>query len=719
MNSKKRNYSIGAIILLLFTVLFVWKPISLVSQVNEPDQNPLHIRKVFNESRIGQTVIIPTGYVSEIEIKINKKSLPDNTPVQFLIKNQNNDKTNIRQINTTLAKATKDDQLIFNFKPIIGKKFYFELATPALSEKDCIALRYQIDSEKYPSGQTYINSSPVYGDLAFSTRSSPPAILLIIGYLIKHPTVALAIILLITVVFVSRLKRSNQNINNTTAINFSKELPQIVFVFAFTFLSFVPLFNLYFRQDDFVILDRARTLLAENPLLLLTNRGFIEASRSVLPVHIAFYRPISNSLVPALLYKIFGLNAFFHYAFNFLIHAATAAGIYLIFRQFLNKNISLLITLLWATHSAVFVTVSWLSSVQEILSAFFFVYSLLAFSRFWESGNKKYQITSIFLFLLAILSKENSFLFLAIAPLFVLATNKLIGSFREKLVSLSFSLSPHLICSALILIIRDWMLNEPGLHRAFADNSYTISLKPLVLLGNISASLSWISQSWIFGYLSGNSDIGNYLVKIEETAGWANIPPLSIVLIIFTFIILIGANFAFDNKKTLWWFPPTFYLIASLPFLILLNERQVRWQYFPMLGLILLLGMAMQNLEQIHRCFRSNLFLFLIIVLIALESQWALKNNPYLLEAKTQSAFTRQAISYMRKHFPKLKQSTRIVIRGVPPEREQNLGFAAFSLNYSDASITTIYERENANKQLGDIYLDYSTNTNSVHQGAN
>jgi hypothetical protein len=705
-------------VLLAIVVLFFWQPIAIVSQTNESDQNPRHIRKVFSQSKIGQTTTVPTGNISGITLKLNNKNLPKDTPIVFTIKNSPNDNQNLLKINTTIYDAGYDNNLAFRFKPINKKNIYFDLEAPTLNEKDCLPLRYQIDSGKYQGGQTFINGDPVYGDIAFSVLSSPPLIFLITDYAAKHPTVGIAFILICACFFTWRMRPKEKTHHETTeSIKIAKEWPQVVIIFLFTLFSFAPLLNMYFRQDDFVILDRARTLLTENPSALFMNRGFVEASRSDMPVQIAFYRPISNSVIPTLLYTLFGTKAWLHYLFNFLIHAINAVGIYFIFRHFINKNLALTAALVWATHSAVFVTVAWLSSIQEVLSTFFFVFSLLAISIFWKKPQKIYWLASLILYIFAILSKENAFVFLAIAPLFLFAINRKEEPLKNKIREIAFYSTPYLFFSAIVLLIRNWMLNEQGLRIAFIDHSYRASTNPPVIFGNIMAYLSWAAQSWIPGFVAGNTEIEKYLTKIEETTGWINIPPLYILLTLFFLISVIVLGFVQNKKNKGWWFSISFYFIASLPFLLLLNERQERWLYLPLVGLILALGVAIGNFATITNILNKKISLIVILVFIAFETQWMLNNNPHMLEAKAQSSFTKQAIYFLKNNHSSIPDSTEIVIVNMPPARKQNLGYAAIPLMYKNPSLKTSYPDDAPKeKENNKIYLIYSEEKNALSE---
>jgi hypothetical protein len=180
---------------------------------------------------------------------------------------------------------------------------------------------------------------------------------------------------------------------------------------------------------------------------------------------------------------------------------------------------------------------------------------------------------------------------------------------------------------------------------------------------------------------------------------------------------VIIADFVRNKKNKGWWFSIPFYFIASLPFLLLLNERQERWLYLPLVGLMLTMGIAISNFPTINNILKKKIALIIILVFIAVESQWMLNNYPHILEAKKQSSFTKQATSFLQTNYPSLPDSTEIVIANMPPDRKQNLGYAAIPLIYKNSSLKTSYPNNiPQEKENNKIYLIYSEEENTLSE---
>ncbi|MDO8512104.1 MAG: glycosyltransferase family 39 protein [bacterium] len=662
----------------------------MISQTNEADQNNLHVRKVFGESRIGQTIHVPAGYISGIEVKINKKVLPDNTPIRLSIKKTSNDSLVLRQIDSTLGNAQRDDKLVFSFKPISRKNIYFELSAPTLNEKDCVALQYQIDSQKYPEGQIFQKNQPSYGDLAFTAYSSPPLYGLIYIYLRQFPPLALALALLIIAPFFWLFGKKPAE---TEQISLKKmllpELKPVFLVFTVIFIIFLPTLTLYFRQDDFVLLERARVLLKNNPALLFTDRGFVEPTHSDFKSQIAFYRPITNSIIPAMLYQLAKLTAWPHYLFNNLIHAFNGALVYLLFRFFLKRRLSIVLSIFWATHAAIWITVAWLSSIQEVLATTFILATLLSIGAYWKNRRNNYLIWSLVFFTFALLSKENSFILLALIPLFCFAID-------DKLSFLFFVrrqmrvLAPFLAVAAIILTIHTAMLNDPGMQTAYLDPSYKTSFNPAVMAGNLKTSLAF-SFRGIFTVIPASQKISNYYEQATSLKGWSlNLPPYLLFLISAVFLLLIITLIKRPKHAT---FSVGLYILMSIPFLILLNERQERWLYFPLIGLVLTFGIFFQSLlPKINIPNRFKQIAVIILIFFAgAQSFIFINRHPDLLLARQQSALTMSALTLISANHSTVPANSRFYFLNFPKDKQQNLGFAAINLLYRDASIRVAY----------------------------
>ena len=83
---------------------------------------------------------------------------------------------------------------------------------------------------------------------------------------------------------------------------------------------------------------------------------------------------------------------------------------------FKNRNIAIAVSVLFAAHPIHTEVVANIKSRDEILAYLFGTIMLICFLKFKESNLKKWLYASLSFYFLAILSKENAILFIAILP---------------------------------------------------------------------------------------------------------------------------------------------------------------------------------------------------------------------------------------------------------------------------------------------------------------
>ena len=690
---KKILYAIFAFAVI---ISFTWKPIKIVSQTNESDKNPNHVRKVYNQNSVGQTVKTPYTNISGLSLKFydEEKTQPD-AKIILNIKDTPDSKNLLFSKQYVIKEISEEDALNFDL-PIINlpnKDLYFSLSAPELDANSALLLQYQIDGTKLGEGQIYQNNKPSYGDLAFSTLSSPPLYLLVYLQIKTFPPLALALFLIITAIPALILGKKSVSENlSTIRPTLKKEKKAIIFIYITVFLIFLPTVSLYFRQDDFVLLERARVLLHDNPILLLTNRGFMEPTQSDFKSQIAFYRPVTNSIVPTFLYLTAGMSAWAHYVFNNLTHALNAVLIYLLFRNFLKKRIALIFSLTWATSASILITVAWLSSIQEILATTFILITLLFSGVYWKHTNSKYIIGALTFFSFALLSKENSFVLLALIPLYCFAlTNKPFNLLSfQKILRL---MVPFIFIASVILVLHTAMLNDPGMQKAEKDSSYKTTANLTVVSGNLKSSLAFIFRGPL-SLLQNTNLTGNYFDEVVTTKGWSISLPLTLKFSIGVLCLTILYTLIKRPRQST--FSIGLYLLMSIPFLILLNERQERWLHFPLIGLLLTTGIFFELFFSKLNIGKSDKNLFTgtaIIILVTLFFGYY-NFHPEAVLARKQSQLTRNSLSTISRLHPTVQNGSSIYFVGFPKDRQQNMGYAAITLLYRDSSIKVFYVDE-------------------------
>ena len=105
-------------------------------------------------------------------------------------------------------------------------------------------------------------------------------------------------------------------------------------------------------------------------------------------------------------YALFGLDPFFYHLDNILLHAANTVLVFFLLLQWSGKNIAAFVgALFFAIHPLTVETVVWISARKDLLCAFFFLLSFLAYGQYGRRYRKRWYGISIGLFLLALLSK--------------------------------------------------------------------------------------------------------------------------------------------------------------------------------------------------------------------------------------------------------------------------------------------------------------------------
>lgn len=122
-----------------------------------------------------------------------------------------------------------------------------------------------------------------------------------------------------------------------------------------------------------------------------------------------YYRPIMI-IWYALIYSIRGLSPFFYHFFQIVLHVINAFIVFLILQKFLsNKKLSFFLSLMFLLHPIQSEAISHLANVQDILFFFFGALGLYSFIR--KNSSLTSLVTMFFLYLLALFSKEVAIVF--------------------------------------------------------------------------------------------------------------------------------------------------------------------------------------------------------------------------------------------------------------------------------------------------------------------
>ena len=82
------------------------------------------------------------------------------------------------------------------------------------------------------------------------------------------------------------------------------------------------------------------------------------------------YRPLVYSLY-IFIYEIFGGNPFFFHGLGIFIHILVSCVVFVLFRKYFSRQISLLVTILFSVHPVNVEAVTWISAYSELLYVLF------------------------------------------------------------------------------------------------------------------------------------------------------------------------------------------------------------------------------------------------------------------------------------------------------------------------------------------------------------
>ncbi len=342
------------------------------------------------------------------------------------------------------------------------------------------------------------------------------------------------------------------------------------------------------------------------------------------------YRPVTIISYIAN-YSVSGLNPLFYHFFNIILHLMVVLSIYtFLILLYEDRFVAFLATALFAVHPIHTEAVTWISGRPDLLAAFFFFSSLTIFTKLCR--NKRSRITSLsllffslILYLLALLSKENSIVLVGILPiiLYFLAAKKssnTIGTTIRSVFGRSALLkySGYIAITGIYLLLRWNMLG----HIAFRPHA--------AVLGNplIEANLyeRIVTSSFLFlKYLM--LTIAPVWLSIDYTA-W-QIPLSSFPLSVLDFIsLIVVAGFLFFLvftfiKSSRWFFPLAFfavtYSIVSNIFYIVWIMFTERFIYIPSLAFFVLFALTCDLiLRRINMAEKRRLYLYISYAAIGL-----------------------------------------------------------------------------------------------------
>lgn len=389
-------------------------------------------------------------------------------------------------------------------------------------------------------------------------------------------------------------------------------------IIIFTIIGFIVYSNILFNA--FVYDDYGQ--IVNNPLVHSLNylRHFFtggtffseEVSRSTG----IYYKPLLSTIF-AFLYTISGPQPFIFHLFQVLLHIINTSLIYVLFQKFFKNTLSFFLALIFLVHPINQESVAYISDLQEPLFLFFGILALLM-STVNITSIRRIILINIFL-LLGLLSKETAILFVPILFLYTYLWNRKSFS-KSYYFTITFTTLFYLLLR--LFVIKTILPTIPLVPIMNVSLLERITTMPSIIFYYLKIfffpSQLALGHSWVVTNLSINQF---YL-------------PLIIDLLSFIFILYLGIFLQKNDKKLF-----TVYIYFSIWSVIgILMHLQIipldstvadRWFYFPIIGILGLLGIVI-NFYWCKKEAKGIIITIGIVIIILLAGRTMVRNTNWI-----------------------------------------------------------------------------------------
>lgn len=370
----------------------------------------------------------------------------------------------------------------------------------------------------------------------------------------------------------------------------------ILIILIIGFLVYLPsLFNGFVWDDEEQIVNNTIIHSLSNTPLFFKGSTFNTGGAGLSGW---YYKPLMTMSF-AISYAFFKNNAFGFHLFQLIIHLLNSILVFLIFYHFFKKEpLTLILSLIFAIHPGISEAVFYISATQEVLFTFF---GLLTFYLAIKIKNLPLITIITFIFLtLALLSKEAAFVIIPILILYCLFFEK------EKLLPL---ISGIFFSVFLYLFLRLFVARITfGFHKIvpIAKASFTERLitVPFILFSYLKLIFFpkdlAIAQHFVIKNIFDNHFYGS-LILIT----------FFLLLVIYYFLKLRSKIFNFF----LFWYLASISLVLNIfPLDMTLAER---WLYFPIIGM---LGMVGWLIKELKATIKTKIITVSLLIILSLRT---------------------------------------------------------------------------------------------------
>ena len=311
------------------------------------------------------------------------------------------------------------------------------------------------------------------------------------------------------------------------------------------------------------------------------------------------YRPLPLTMF-AIEWAISPNNPFLHHLINVLFYAGTGLLLFFTLKKILpNKELLIfLAAAIFIAHPVHTEVVANIKSRDEILAFFFFLASLNLLWTYLKNKKIVYLISCLFLYGMALFSKESAITFLALYPLFIYFFRR--ESWQKEIIKVAWFLIPVVLFFA----VRHQIIGGVGYEKSISilDN-YLVGIDNSV---NQMASIIQLVGKYVWTLIFPITLCSEYGFNQIPTSNFGN---WQVILSITVFIgLLIGAIIGIKKRHFLsfciLFYGITFSIFSNMLVLIGSSYGE-RFLYIPSLGFALAIAFGLTKLVKHKKSYQS------------------------------------------------------------------------------------------------------------------
>lgn len=664
--------------------------------LNTPDAE--RTQPVYGRLLVGQRFITPLPNFAGIRLFMRAApNLPPNTSLVLHLRKAGST-ANIRTVATTLDVAYQETPIEIhsdtNDETFLGPSLWFPfervpnsqqknydvlLEAPSLTRTSPLELTWQIDSTKYEAGERIVNGKLAAGDFGFVLYEQPQRITVVARWLQNPDHFAMWFGFTVLVfglagsffwykhgVEASLEWRDRwQHINPRHALAWSAGVCIVLVTI------FWPATHLFFARDDIPILARARAFYEQPSFALVTNRDPTTV-QSDYEFRFRFFRPLTYSVYPWLMYTAFGTATLPYHIFNLVLFAIAGCAL-LLLSVLLTRSweVGSVAALVWAVHSTKLGIIYWWSSVQDLVALVAVLATILLSTRLYTHPTRRTLVWLIVSFTAALLSKE----YVVMVPAVLIALRYFISNDKRlswhRVADELKLVSPLLICMGLFLIVRTIALSDPALpHEAVADETYTPTLSAQIFSQNAIVYSAWSAENWLWKGIENGGKLEDTLTRWLSHVQ-AEPPYFPGIILLGVYTALTIATWRNQTRRNLLLFAGAWWLAFLLPNLFLGSEWSARWLVVSTWAFGLVTATLLISKPRSASA---------VCVLLIVYGFW-IARHPVRTETFThQSTYTQAAVAQFRNQTSHLTPETTIYVVGNTPDKLSSVNEYLFRL---------------------------------------